>query len=42
MPLLEQRQILCNVGIDGTGQGPDLAGQGHECVEPALADKKCG
>ena len=36
-----QREILCRVGTAGTGQRPDLAGEGHECVESALAKEKC-
>ena len=36
----EQRQILCRAGTTRTDQRPDLAGQGDECVEPALAGEK--
>ena len=36
-----QREVLCRVGTGGTGQRPDVAGKGHECVESALAQKKC-
>ena len=36
----EQRQVLRRLGTAGTSQGSGLAGQGDECVEPALAKEK--
>ena len=36
----EQREVLCHAGTAGAAQRPDLAGQGDECVESALAGAK--
>ena len=40
-PSAVQRQVFCSVGIAGTGSRPDVAGEGHECSESALAEEKC-
>jgi hypothetical protein len=37
----EQRQILCHGGTAGTGQRSDMARQGDEHVETALANEEC-
>ena len=37
----QERKVFCRVGIAGTSPRPDVADEGHECSEPALAEKKC-